>query len=219
MKTGRCRVRTPALARAGAKENYLTEHLSKDLDWLLRAATEWRVQVELNLGISGYQVQNYAVDSACLHARTLFEFFCLPNRSEGDNHYGCNQYIGRVLESRLYTENWSDPLHAYLMHAQDRSTPRRLISFGDPTIERDNLNKMPVDFALEILRLWQKFEHELGNSSDPEIKKLQAIARDKRKEAIDHARPVTQFIDERHSAYKRERVKAQSLKPIFVFSS
>jgi len=210
--------RTPRLD-ATAKRDYLEKHLSNELDWLLRAASEWHVQVQLNLGVNGYQVQNYTVDSACLHARSLFEFFCHPyKRDETGNHYSCDQYIGHVLESKLYRDSWSDPLHAYLMHTQDRSTPRRIIGFGDPPVERDNLNKMPVDFAFEVLKLWQRFEEELGKSTDLPTRKLRDLARNKRKEAIDHAKPVTEFISERKSAYRREQTKAQSLKPIFVFS-
>lgn len=56
-------------------EHYLEEHLTKELAWLLRAATEWHAQHCMNLGIDGYSMQVYALDSTVLHARTLFEFF------------------------------------------------------------------------------------------------------------------------------------------------
>lgn len=54
-------------------EHYLEEHLTKELAWLLRAATEWHAQHCMNLGIDGYSMQVYALDSTVLHARTLFE--------------------------------------------------------------------------------------------------------------------------------------------------
>lgn len=65
-------------------EHYLEEHLTKELAWLLRAATEWHAQHCMNLGIDGYSMQVYALDSTVLHARTLFEFFT-QNTSVGQN--------------------------------------------------------------------------------------------------------------------------------------
>jgi hypothetical protein len=52
------------------KEEYIKLHLRNELCWLLRAATEWHVQDQLNLGIDGYNIQVYAMDSAFLHARS-----------------------------------------------------------------------------------------------------------------------------------------------------
>lgn len=43
-------------------EHYLEEHLTKELAWLLRAATEWHAQHCMNLGIDGYSMQVYALD-------------------------------------------------------------------------------------------------------------------------------------------------------------
>lgn len=38
-------------------EHYLEEHLTKELAWLLRAATEWHAQHCMNLGIDGYSMR------------------------------------------------------------------------------------------------------------------------------------------------------------------
>jgi len=86
-------------------DGYLRDHLANELHWLLRAANEWTVQHDLNLGIDGYHVQVYAMDSAFLHARTLFEFFTQPT---GRNYYGVDQFgITPPLDSPLYQSGWN----------------------------------------------------------------------------------------------------------------
>jgi hypothetical protein len=173
---------TPALEKSD-KEEYITAHLFNELHWLLHAATEWQIQEDLKLNLVGYNMQNYAMDSAFLHARSLFEFFL----GRTTNHYyGCDQFLGSTLVSADYTSgtnSWKGPLHSHLMHAQDRSRPRQLQSPDGPK----DLNQMPVYFANEILSLWKQFEQELGTSGKPEDKKLEQLARDKRKEAISNA--------------------------------
>ncbi|MSU92188.1 hypothetical protein GE300_21910, partial [Rhodobacteraceae bacterium 2CG4] len=51
--------RTPAMTSVAQLEHYLEEHLTKELAWLLRAATEWHAQHCMNLGIDGYSMQVY----------------------------------------------------------------------------------------------------------------------------------------------------------------
>jgi len=193
-----------------SKEEYITAHLFNELHWLLHAATEWSIQDLVRLNIVGYNVQNYAMDSAFLHARSLFEFFL--GRTT-DNYYGCDQFLSTALVSPDYTnsaDGWKGPLHSYLMHAQDRSRPRQLQSPDGPK----DLNQMPVYFANEILRLWKQFEAELDKSGKAEDKKLEKLARDKRKEAIHNAVCVVNSkVAQRHA-----KESLQTLKPIFVFA-
>jgi len=199
--------RTPPLTN---KEDYLRNHLFNDLRWLLHAATEWSIQRQLELNIVGYNVQVYAMDSAFLHARALFEFFVQPT---GGNYYSVEQFVGAPLTSSDYKDDktgWKGPLHAHLMHAQDRSKPRKLQSPDGPK----DLNEMPVYFAHEILRLWKEFEQELGKSNKPQDQKLQALAREKRGEAIDGA----QCVVDSEVARQHAKAKNQSLKPVFIFS-
>jgi hypothetical protein len=191
------------------KEEYIKLHLFNELRWLLGAAAEWSLQDQLKLRIVGYDVQVYAMDSAFLHARALFEFFVQPTN---DNHYGSNEFLGlsTVLNSNSYVNEWRGPLHAFLMHAQDRSRPVSLKSSG---VEKD-LNQMPVDFAREILKLWEEFEGELGKSNDSGDLNLQELAREKRKEAIEKAQcAVNSTIAQQHA-----RERDQVLKPVFVFA-
>jgi hypothetical protein len=198
--------RTPSLSHI-RKEEYVREHLFDELAWLLRAATEWAIQKQMKLQIDGYNVQVYAMDSAFLRARALFEFFVKPTN---DNHYGSNEFLRRVLKSDSYTKDWEDPLHAYLMHLQDRSNPRQLTTPDGP---RD-LNRMPVYFAQEILRLWEEFEGDLVKSGSPEGLKLQKLAREKRKEAIEGAECVVRAT----VALQHAKERGQTLKPVFVFN-
>jgi len=195
-----------ALAAAGLrKEQYIEKHLSNELHWLLRAATEWSLQAQLELGIDGYHMQVYAMDSAFVHARTLFEFF-LSRATR--NHYSASQFLPAVLTSDLY-DDWKDPLHKFLMHADNRSFPRQLRTPDGPK----DLNQMPVYFAKEVLRLWKEFERALAKNDSPEDQLLAKLARDKRKEAIEGAACVVRSeVAKQHAKGKR-----QALSPVFVF--
>jgi hypothetical protein len=188
------------------REEYIELHLFNELRWLLGATTEWSIQDQLRLEIVGYNVQVYAMDSAFVHARALFEFFV---QSTNDNHYGSNEFLGSVLKSDSYTNDWRGPLHSFLMHAQDRSRPAPLKSSG---VEKD-LNKMPIDFAREILKLWEEFEGRLGKSNERGDRELQKLAREKRKEAIEKAQcAVNSTVAQQHAGERH-----QLLKPVFVF--
>lgn len=161
---------------------YLETHLSSEIHWLLRAATEWHAQTVLNLAVGGYHVQVYSMDSTFLHARALFEFF---TKDTSRNYYGYSEYKipPNKLVSSLYTSNltsnpinigWDGPLHSFIMHTQDRSTPSKLKSYDGLSMK--DLNEMPVDFAKEVVRLWRDFVKELSLSGDASIQPLSTIA-------------------------------------------
>jgi hypothetical protein len=196
----------PKLGTPARKTDYIGKHLFNELRWLLAAATEWYVQHTLKLGMDGYHVQVYAMDSACLHSRALFEFFTKPT---GLNYYGCDQFLskGSPLVSSANTKGWEIPLHGFLMHAQDRSSPVKLRTL---TGRRKDLNRMPVDFAKEILRLWEEFELKLGTEG-PDGIKLQTLAHDKRREAIEGAKRVVDSLVAKHHAAAKH-----ALKPVFT---
>lgn len=164
---------------------YLVEHLVKELQWLLRAATEWHVQETLNLGKVGYEVHVFAMDSAFLHARTLFEFL---TRCTSNNYYGCNAFGIAPQVSDLYDGEWCNQLHAALMHAQDRSQKVPLESFDLTTTKP--LHKMPVDFAKEVVRLWRDFAMALGRHSRSTIEQLEKVAHDGLEQAVRDAELV-----------------------------
>jgi hypothetical protein len=184
------------------KESYIRDHLFNELRWLLGAATEWSLQAQLRLEIVGYNVQVYAMGSAFVHARALFEFFV---GKPTPNHYSAKNF-GFDLVSSSYGI-WKDDLHSHLMHLQDRSSPAPSKSSS----AKKSLNEMPVDFAREILRLWQEFEEKLAKSSNAEDQKLGQLARERRKKAIERARCVLGSVVARHHA----EIKRQQLNPVF----
>jgi hypothetical protein len=198
---------TPPLDNQAKKTEYIEDHLFNELRWMLAAATEWSIQEQLGLGIDGYHGQVYAMDSAFLHARTLFEFFL---NKTGKNYYGYDQFLKTGLKSDKYGK-WAMPLHRHVMHAQTRSQPEQLESLSG---EMKDLNKMPVDFACEVLRLWKEFEEGLGTNRIAKDRELQKLARDKRKEAIDGARCVVNSTVTKQRAGER----GQQLKTVFTFA-
>jgi hypothetical protein len=197
----------PPLDHAG-KLDFIERHLFGELRYLLSAATEWSIQDQLKLEIAGYEVQVYAMDSAFVRARKLFEFFV---NEKSRNFRCCTEFlgVGNSLKSSKY-ESWEDIFHKFLIHLQDRSSPAPLvISAG-----AKDLNQMPVDFALEALRLWEEFEKKLGQMNTPGSRELQALARKKRRQAIEAAENVVNSRVAKQHALE----KGQTLKPIFVFS-
>jgi hypothetical protein len=105
---------------------YLDDHLYNELRYLLCAATEWLVQETIpDPPLGGDYVQIYAMDSAALHARALFEFFTTKTQL---NHVGVDLYQLQRIPSPKYGNRksnpalgcWSSPLHSHLMHLQDR---------------------------------------------------------------------------------------------------
>lgn len=92
------------------------------------------------------------------------------------------------VPTRYLSNNWNSALHAYLMHAQDRTVARRLTSFDGRTTK--DIKKMPVDFAQEIVELWRNFAKQLGLSAVPDIKGLETVALDILKTAIDQTENV-----------------------------
>ena len=146
--------------------DYLERHLYNDLRWLLCAAAEWHVQHTINPDdrIVGQHIKLYAMDSAALHARALFEFFTQSTRP---NHIGIDLYGLETISSPNYGDRrsnpalgcWSSPLHSHLMHLQDRTVGQRLKSFDGSTMK--DLNRMPVDFGHEVVCLWREFIRRL----------------------------------------------------------
>lgn len=188
------------------KLEYVRLHLFNELRYLLAAAAEWFVQDQLKLEKPGYEVQVYAMDSAFLHARALFEFFV---GKKSGNYYTVAEFLGSgaTLPSPSYSGGWEGPLHAHLMHIQDRSRPQKLSSAGTTK----DLKEMPKDFANEILRLWGEFESELEKRGDQQLKEL---AQQKRKEAVDAANCVVRS----EVAQKHAEERGQILDPVFVLS-
>jgi hypothetical protein len=164
--------------------DFLDEHLYNELRYLLCAATEWLVQITVpDPLLGGDYVQIYAMDSAALHARALFEFCTQTTRP---NHIGVDLYGLTKLSSPRYGDRksnpaqgcWSSPLHSHLMHLQNRTVGQQLTSF-DGTTKKD-LNEMPVDFGREVVRLWRQFITDLQTKRNP----LATLAQSKLDDAV-----------------------------------
>jgi hypothetical protein len=185
------------------KKRYLEKHLYNELRWLLCAATEWHIQNTINeylypkrQQIVGYHMQLYTLDSVALHARALFEFL---THTATPNYYGANTYLGGddVIASTRFNlappdqpphpNDWSGPLHSYLMHLQSRPGTRRKLPIRANARNKLHLKEMPVQFAEEIIDLWQQFCKELrdGNQASLATEAERALAK-----AIDAARRV-----------------------------
>ncbi|BBX76071.1 hypothetical protein BST45_11195 [Mycobacterium shinjukuense] len=197
-------VHTPEMDPAQLK-SYLEEDLANELRWVLRAATEWHAQHHMNLGIDGYSVQVYAMDSVFLHSRALFEFF---TRKTNDHNYGYDAYrLTSKISSRLYERHWSPKLHARLMHAQDRSKSADVNRF-DRKERKEHIKNMPADFAMEIVRMWHDFASELQRLGDEDMKGMGVRAGELLDEAIDDAQKVrTNEVTQCHIAKRKKEQK------------
>lgn len=198
---------TPAMNAAELKE-YLNENLSYELNWLLRAATEWYSQYRMTLCIGGYEIQVFTRDAALLHARTLFEFF---TRETQDYFYGYDSFgLPSKIPSSLYEKHWKSPLHARLMHAQDRSKSPKVKRFG-PGEPKEHIKDMPVDFAKEIVRMWHNFAGSLEKLDDAESQRLGERAHQILKEAKKAAEAVREnAVTECHIAQQKKEGKLPS---------
>jgi hypothetical protein len=72
---------------------------------------------------------------------------------------GLNLFNLTPITSARYPGDSQTPLHTHLMHTQDRSATQQLTSFDGTTMK--DLNRMPVDFAREIVQLWRVFVQHL----------------------------------------------------------
>jgi hypothetical protein len=141
-------------------------------------------------------MQVYALDSVALHARALFEFL---THTATSNYYGANNYLGgndvatskrfnlRRLDQPPHPNDWSGPLHSYLMHLQARPGTRRRLPVRGNARNKLHLKDMPVQFAEEIIDLWQQFCKKLrdGNQVTLATDAERVLAK-----AIDDARRV-----------------------------
>lgn len=112
----------------------------------------------------------FTMDSALLQARKFFEFFT-HEPSPKDNYLTVRDFgLTATLKSPLYPEPWRTPINRWLMHLQ-----RYRLTGGT------NLNRQVVNFANDILRLWDEF------SNDPAMKDYKSRLDNVRKKAIDDA--------------------------------
>ena len=76
------------------------------------------------------------------------------------------------------------------MHLKDRRVGQQLTSFDDATVK--DLNRMPVDFGHEVVRLWRMFISDLRNQGGAQARTVLDKA------SADAARVVANEVNRRH---------------------
>jgi len=168
-------------------------HLFDGLAWLLRAAQEWQTQFELNLAVSGYSVQVYAMDSVLLRARTLFEFFTGTGKNYCHAHCFFN-LTAQIPRPTNFT-NLNNALHQSSLHLQNRSKTKQLRSHDGKTLK--DLNLMPPDIARAVIDIWHNFETELQNTGSACYSKAKLC----RQQAEQDSREIVKSVALRSGAY------------------
>lgn len=156
------------------KKEYIRKHLSHELRSLLGAATVWQ---RLKVENQGFDVC-VAMDSAFVHCRSLFNFFCKKNKKkkQSGRDYSVTEfkvdspYLSNIFDQWIGELNWS------VMHLHNGRTN---------TSSKNSIQDQVEIFALEILRLWKLFEVEESASIFSEV------LYDARKEAIKCAKDDT----------------------------
>jgi hypothetical protein len=124
--------------------------LYNELRWLLSAATQWDAWDKLVEGPPHikepcHHLKVYAMDSAMLHARSLFEFFTTKKPSK-DRLCWRDFGLAKPLKSKRY-KALVEPLNARLMHVKKNRAGRRQVK-----------NEV-VNLARDVVELWDKFSH------------------------------------------------------------
>lgn len=157
---------------------YIKDDLYNELRWLLSAAAEWQAA---ETG-SDKRVIVYAMDSAFLHARSLYEFFTWiepqrPTRRAQTRVYWRTYGLQGRLVSRLYTD-WIGILHDYVMHLND------VRGSSSNVLNGQQLNKQILIFAEDVLHLWDQF------SAMPEVSQFSTELADARRKSVEQANSI-----------------------------
>jgi hypothetical protein len=160
----------------------IKEDLFNELRWLLCAATEWAAYDTLiekppipKIAEPCFHLKVYTINSALLHARSLYEFFTATEHSMTRNptrltwrNYG--------LPARQASDKYNqfmEPLHGRVMHLDKNRAGY------------DEIKSEVVNLAKDILRLWNAFSTH--QDIDPDYAELLDKSR---KQAIEEARSV-----------------------------
>jgi hypothetical protein len=161
------------------------EDLHNELRWLLCAATEWDAERSRKEDRQPcFHIQVYAMDSALLHARSLYEFFTATDESiKRNKQNGSKRLTWRDFgtncrqESNRY-KKVIGALHGRVMHLDRDRTGY------------EQVKEQVVNLAEDILSLWDCFCNE------PVLQPYASLLRQKRDEAIAEARKVaTQYAE------------------------
>jgi hypothetical protein len=176
-------------ATPGPGEEQLKQLIKDDLFFelkhLLCAATEWEAQELLvdccppKMNQPCFHLKVYAMDSAFLHARNLYEFFTVPKQCiERNKKWGrltWQDFSGDAIQtSDKYDEDFREDFHGRLLHLSGNRSAKKEIK-GEVT-----------SLAKDVLQLWDGF------AKKPGIEPYAMALNEKRREAIDEAVHVAQ---------------------------
>lgn len=143
-----------------AKEEFLREDLYNELRWLLCAATEWHACRKLAKEPGCRQPHHlivYTMDSALLHARSLYEFFTAASIKPDRRTW--RDYSHNARQESVTYDKFIKPLHGRVMHLnRDREG-------------YDAVKDEVVNLAADVLRLWDDFSKK--SDVKPYVQSLQ----------------------------------------------
>ena len=140
----------------------INEDLYNELRWMLVAASEWQVCFGKLSRISvsfPSHLQVLAMDSACVHIRSLYEFFIyVPSKSSrSDTAYANRDFGISVQPTQLYNE-YIESLNKRIFHLDNyRPAPT---ARGGGAVKTD-LNQKITDIAQDVLNVWDIFAKQL----------------------------------------------------------
>lgn len=140
-------------------KEFIDTHLYHELRYLLCATASWNVAKESPRSVPAHFVV-YTLDSALLHARSLFEFFTHTNPTRKKNLVTWKDFsLEEGINSELYKE-WIEPLHHHVMHLENRLDVSN-------EINGVHLKNMVTNFSAEIVSIWRMFSSKI----DKDLKK------------------------------------------------
>lgn len=137
-------------------EKFINEHLYNELKYLLCATASWKVAKVSTKHMPSHFIV-YTLDSALLHARSLFEFFTHKDPDRKKNLVTWKSLgLKDRIDSDLYTE-WIKPLHHHVMHLENRLNVTN-------EINGKHLKNMVVEFSVEIVKIWDIFSRKIDKN-------------------------------------------------------
>ena len=183
-----------AMTDAKEQQRLIEQDLYNELRWMLVAATEWHIcdQTVTNTGPlpnlpNHFQV--LAMDSACVHIRSLYDFLIVNKTERADTAYASRDFNVTLAPTPLY-KDYIDSINKRLMHIDtNRPAPRRQ---NGKQVKTD-LNRKVLDLAQDVLSLWDDFLREVPQFSK-QLTKARTDAIDDAKRAADALGGVCPFI-------------------------
>ncbi len=129
---------------------------------MLVAATEWHAFRLLDPSTRNEYPGHFHVltmDSAFLHARSLYEFFLTPKRLWRSDTAYAERDFGVPLSPTKVSDTYIDALNKRLFHIDIfRPAP---VNKGGKKVKTD-INVRVVDIATDVLELWDDFAAKVG---------------------------------------------------------